>query len=495
MQLAELLKDWPCSVKGSIRQEVVRLEDTVSDVQPGDLFIARKGRKHDGKQWIHQAIERGAKAVVVDEEVFFDGFICEVPLIWVPNILQFSAYASAKLCGFPSEALTMIAITGTNGKTTVSHLIGQLLHKMKKRVMVIGTNGLYLNGEPYETDIEQLTTLQPKHLHPLLLKMVRENVEYVVFEASSMGLATYRLDECDIDIGVFLNLTEDHIEDHGSFEQYKLAKQRLAGLSKKLVLNGDDAFCRSVGVLAKRSKYYFGIKGRVDVLIQVLAEGKSDSTCCVQMADKEKVVTIPFVGDYQRSNIAAAIAVLQMLDFPFDEVMNEIPNLTLPVGRMQTFTSEQEFRVIVDYAHTADALKVVLQTVKNTTDQNIFVVFSCGGERDVAKRREMGTVASKFADHIILTTDNCRSEDPQLINQQIASGFFATQSYEVILSREAAIEAAIKRAGKGDVVVVAGKGHERTQTIGNVTTPFSDVDCVIKLIAQLDDERRCSGSG
>ena len=307
-----------------------------------------------------------------------------------------------------------------------------------------------------------------------------------------MGLATHRLDECDIDIGVFLNLTEDHIEDHGSFVQYKLAKQRLAGLSKKLVLNGDDAFCRGVGVLAKRSKCYFGIKGRVDVLIQLLAEGTNDSTCCVQMADKEKVITIPFVGDYQRSNIAAAIAVLQMLGFSFDEVMKEAPNLTLPAGRMQTFTSKCGFRVIVDYAHTADALKVVLQTMKNTTDQKLFVVFSCGGERDVAKRREMGTVASKFADHIILTTDNCRSEDPKVINQQIASGFFATQSYEVILSREAAIEAAINQAQKGDVIVVAGKGHERTQTIGNVTTPFSDIDCVKNLLARLDDEKRCS---
>ena len=209
------------------------------------------------------------------------------------------------------------------------------------------------------------------------------------------------------------------------------------------------------------------------------------------MADKEKVATIPFVGDYQRSNVAAAIAVLEMLGFSFDEVMKEVPNLTLPVGRMQTFTSEQGFRVIVDYAHTADALKVVLQTMKNTTDQKLFVVFSCGGERDVAKRREMGTVASKFADHIILTTDNCRSEDPKVINQQIASGFFATQSYEVILSREEAIEAAINKAQKGDVIVVAGKGHERTQTIGDVTTPFSDIDCVTKLLARLDDEKRC----
>ncbi|WP_431029369.1 UDP-N-acetylmuramoyl-L-alanyl-D-glutamate--2,6-diaminopimelate ligase [Lysinibacillus sp. LZ02] len=489
MQLAELLKDWPCTVKGSIREEVFRLEDVVDEVRSGDLFIARKGKKHDSKKWIKKAIESGAKAIVVDDEVFFDGCVSDIPFVWVPNILQFSAYASAKLCGFPSEALTIIAITGTNGKTTVSHLIGQLLQKMNKRVLVIGTNGVYLNGTLFNTNIEQLTTLQPKHLHPILLEAVRKNVQYVVMEASSMGLATHRLDECDIDVGVFLNLGEDHLEDHGSFEQYKLAKQRLAGLSKKIVLNGDDSFCRGVGVLAKREKRYFGIKGRVDVLLQLLAEGKAESTCCVQMANHEKVITIPFIGDYQRSNIAAAITVMDMLNFPFEDVMKEVPTLTLPIGRMQTFNSSQGFQVIVDYAHTADALKAVLQAVKNTVEQKLFVVFSCGGERDVAKRKEMGTVASKYADHIILTTDNCRSEDPEVINEQIATGFFATQSYEVILSRAEAIETALRQATEGDVIVIAGKGHERTQTIGDVTTPFSDIDYVMNLLARLDDEK------
>lgn len=491
MQLAELLKDWPCTVKGSIREEVVRIEDSLEAVRPGDLFIARKGKKYDGKKWIDQAVDRGAKAIVVDEEVFFDDFVCDVPLIWVPNILQFSAYASAKLCGFPSEVLKIVAITGTNGKTTVSHFIGQMLQKLNKRVLVIGTNGVYLNGTPYDADIEQLTTLQPKHLHPLFLKAIKENVEYVIMEASSMGLATYRLDHCDIDIGVFLNLAEDHLEDHGSFEQYKLAKQRLAGLSNKLVLNGDDSFCRSVGVLSKREKCYFGLKGRVDVLLQTLAEGKNESTCWVQTAHKERVVTVPFIGDHQRANVAAMIAVLKMLGFSFDDVMEYIPEMTLPEGRMQTFYSKQGFHVIVDYAHTADALKAVLQTVKNTFSRNVYVVFSCGGERDVAKRREMGTVASKYANHIILTTDNCRSEDPEVINRQIAAGFFATQSYEMILAREEAIEKALHLAKEGDVIVIAGKGHERTQTIGNITTPFSDIECVTSLLARLDDEKSC----
>lgn len=485
LQLAELIKDWPCTVKGSIRVDVSKVEDNVAEVQNGDIFVARKGRKYDGKAFIEEAINRGASAIVIDDEMMFDALRIQVPLIWVPNCLQFIAFASAKIYGFPSEALTIIAITGTNGKTTVSHFISQLLQQVKKRTLVIGTNGLFINGEPFNSDVELLTTLQPKHLHKLFSEALRQNVEYVVMEASSMGLASYRLDYCDIDIGVYLNLGEDHLQDHGSFEQYKLAKQRLAQLSKKLVLNGDDTFCRSVGLLSKLEKRYFGVGNRVDVQIQLLAEGKNASTCCIQTTNGEHVMTLPIVGDYQRSNIAAAIATMEILKFPLTSIAEALQTIQLPMGRMQSIAIPDHGTVIIDYAHTADALKVVLQTIKKLQPKKLSVVFSCGGERDVAKRKEMGTVASKYADYIILTTDNCRSEDPKKINEQIKEGFFSTQVYDIILDREKAITKAVEQATAGEVVVITGKGHERTQTIGNKVLPFSDIECVETLLTRL----------
>lgn len=252
MQLAELIKDWPCTVKGSVRVDVKRVEDDAREVQPGDLFVARKGRHNNGAEFIHQALARGASGIVVEDELKLDQLIAPVPIIWVPNVLKFISFASAKLLHFPSEALQVVAVTGTNGKTTVTHFIGQILQKLHKKTMVIGTNGVYLQGERTTHQLESLTTLQPKQLHRLLQEAVYQDVEYVILEASSMGLATHRLDHCHITTGVYLNLSEDHIEDHKSFENYKLAKQQLAKLSDQLVLNGDDAFCRSIGVLSKK---------------------------------------------------------------------------------------------------------------------------------------------------------------------------------------------------------------------------------------------------
>lgn len=486
MQLAELLKDWPCTVKGSIRVDISRIEDNVAEVKVGDIFVARKGRRYDGKSYIEEAVHRGASAIVVDDEVVFDALRLKIPTIWVPNCLQFIAFASAKIYGFPSEGLTIIAITGTNGKTTVSHFISQLLQHSNKRTLVIGTNGIFLNGEPFYSDVELLTTLQPKHLHKIFYEALRNDVEYVVMEASSMGLATYRLDYCDIDVGVYLNLGEDHLQDHGSFEQYKLAKQRLAQLSKKLVLNGDDTFCRSVGLLSKLEKRYFGVGNRVDVQIQLLAEGKNACTCCIQTQHGEHVITLPIVGDYQRSNIAAAIATMDILKIPFASISKALQTIQLPIGRMQSISVPNHGTVIIDYAHTADALKVVLQTLKKLQPKKLSVVFSCGGERDVTKRKEMGAVASRYADYIILTTDNCRSEDPMKINEQIKEGFFSTQAYDIILDREEAITKAVEAATENDIVLIAGKGHERTQTIGDKVLPFSDVECVERLLERLN---------
>src|SRR5690606_23397927 len=222
LQLAEILKDWPCTVKGgSIRVEVTGIEDYAQHVKPGDLFVVRKGKKSDGFQFIDLAIEKGAVGIVIDDETKLDKLKLSVPLIWVPNCLKFMSFSSAKIYRFPAEAMQVIAITGTNGKTTVSHFIGQLLKALHKKVIVIGTNGVYINGEELKEEHEQLTTLQPKHLHKILQLAVRRGIQYAVLEASSMGLSTYRLDDCAIDIGVFLNLAEDHIEDHGSYEKYK----------------------------------------------------------------------------------------------------------------------------------------------------------------------------------------------------------------------------------------------------------------------------------
>lgn len=485
MQLAELLKDWPCTVKGgSIRVEVTGIEDYAQNVKPGDLFVVRKGKKFDGFQYIDLAIEKGAVGIVIDDETKLDQMKLPVPLIWVPNCLKFLSFSSAKIYNFPAEALQIIAITGTNGKTTVSHFIGQILQALHKKVIVIGTNGVFINGEELQEDYEHLTTLQPKHLHKIFQYAVRNGVQYAVLEASSMGLSTHRLDDCAIDVGVFLNLAEDHIDEHGSYEKYKQSKQLLAQLADKLVLNGDDSFCRTVGLQAKKKKAYFGLGNRVNYQLQLLAEGAQSSTCCLQSDKGQKVFTLPFVGEHQLQNTIAAITAVSELGFPIDKICDATEHLRLPKGRLESISNHLNLSIYIDYAHTEAALRAVLKTLRKVTERELIVVFSCGGDRDQHKRIKMGAVASKYADMIYLTTDNPRSEDPTFINSQIAAGFISTQKYEIILDRAEAIEEAILSAKEGDTILIAGKGHETEQIFKDKVIYFSDYECVQSVLTK-----------
>lgn len=478
MQLAELLNDWPCTVKGSVRCEVMRIEDHASEVTAGSIFVARKGKESNGITYIPQAILNGAVAIVVDDEHYYNSAKLTVPLIWVPNTLSFLAFSSAKIHHFPAEVLTIIAVTGTNGKTTVTHLIGQLLQRLNQNVMVIGTNGVFVNGKRSFEHYQSLTTLQPKQLHALFHEAVKTGIRYVVLEASSIGLHKHRLDYCDIDIGVFLNVTEDHIEDHGSLENYKLAKQILATMAKQIIVNSDDVICRSIGFSKKGKRSFFGKGQHVDYFYQVLVEGISYTTCLVQYKDEKHVVHIPFVGDYQCANVLAAMSVLTQLEFPLEQLCHFSEELTLPEGRFERIKNDNEIDIIIDYAHTPDAMKQLLLAVKRQAKQRVIVVFSCGGNRDQAKRPKMGMIASIYADVIMLTMDNARDEDPTTINEQIQQGFSSTQVFHEILDRKQAIFAALAEAKIGDTVVILGKGHEKTQQIGKIQSEFSDHLCV-----------------
>lgn len=487
MQLSELLKDWPCTVKGSVREEVQRIEDDTRALQVGDLFVARQGKKRDGRLYIEEALQLGAAAIVVQDELLFDSLQLDVPVIWVPNALKFLAYASAKLYGFPSEAVRIIAVTGTNGKTTVTHFTSQLLGQLGEKVMVIGTNGVFVQGERVDLQVESLTTMQAKHLQAILKWAVQQQIDLVVLEASSMGLATHRLDYCQIDIGVYLNLTEDHIEDHGTFEQYKLAKQQLLTMSDSVILNGDDTFCRTIGVSTKKKKLYFGTGNHVDVQWQLLNEGPRHTDGCIQLNDAQHVITLPISGDFQVMNALAAATVVFSLGYSFEEIGEASHVLKPPAGRMDYIQNHLGVDIVIDYAHTAEAMRAILQTLHKQKHGQLIVVFSCGGERDVAKRAQMGLAASTYADYIYLTTDNPRSESPELINEHIQQGFLLHQAFEIELDRQRAIERAIRQATVHDIVAIIGKGHETTQTADNVTSPFSDYDCVQNYLALLQE--------
>lgn len=468
LYLHELLKDWPCIVEGrKFRVPIKGITEHSKRVKQGDLFIARKGDCTDGIAFIEEAIQLGAAAIVIDREISKNKLF-QVPIITVPNCLSFLAYASARLAGNPSERLTVIAVTGTNGKTTVTHFIGQMLKEAGVKAAVIGTLGLYIDGIPTPHKLPKLTTLSAEYLHPLLKECEEKDVTHIIMEASSMGLEMERLAYCHIDIGVLLNISEDHYDEHGSKEAYIKAKQRLFGMAKEMIVNCDDPICMEMVGDKKQKVVMFGKSDQAQ--FQLISKEKD---CYIRTPLSRTKLTYQTMEEFNRLNVLSAISTLSVLGIDNRKYEHAICKLKLPEGRMQKIEKDG-ISVIVDYAHTPDALKLVLETIHATYTGGIIVVFGCGGNRDKGKRKKMGKVAGDYATKIMITSDNPRREDPMKIIDEIAAGIQTVTSYKKIIDRKKAIEYALSIARKGDVILIAGKGHEKTQEIDGQIFPFSD---------------------
>lgn len=485
MILAELLKEWPCELEcGSIRAEIKGITDRASDVKPGDLFVARKGKKYDGWDYKDLAIQNGATAIVHNRyEAKVD---LQIPVIWVPNCSTFLSYASKKIYGAFDEKLTIIAVTGTNGKTTVTHLIGQLLQSMNVKVGVIGTVGLFINGKKQDVILEPLTTPLATELYRIFAYCVHQGVTHIVMEASSLALSEHRLDDCNINIGVYLNVSRDHYEEHGGEKYYLAAKKRLCLFSEKIIVNIDDPFCKQL-LLEYPNVKSFGKNILADCSIIHEYNTQNGTKLLMQKEDIPIDIMIPFQGEYLQYNILAAIAVITELGFSLSEIAKHTSKLTLPAGRMQEIPNSLGIRIFIDYAHTPSALEALLKSLRQQTLNNLSVVFGCGGDRDQGKRFEMGAVAEMFADMIWLTDDNPRSESASTIINSIAKGIL-TKPYNIEHNRKKAIQQAIYSCKQGDILVIAGKGHEEGQIIAGKILPFSDEKVVRDILSNMNSE-------
>lgn len=458
--LSEILKDWPCTVSGSVGVPISGITERSGNVNEGFIFVARKGACDDGILHVHEAIERGAVAIVVDRNEYENYSAAqEITMITVPDGRKFISHASAKLAGNPSEAMTIIAVTGTNGKTTVTHFIGQLLTMLGEQAAVIGTTGLFMNGRKVHLDAPEMTTLPAEFLHSMMKKCLEAGMDYIVMEASSLGLSTSRLDHCDIDIGVFLNIGVDHYEEHGSKEAYIAAKKRLVTMARNLVVNADDQQCVGLVDCADRPVHYFN---------ELMAGGKM-IPCDLYPTD------LP--GKHNRLNALAAVTVMQILGYDQLDVLPLCSELQLPEGRLQRLNGGGEVTVFIDYAHTPDALQTVLASLTDETAGELITVFGCGGNRDRGKRPQMGMVAAMYSTKVFITTDNPRNEEPSSIIEEILAGIsYEKEKIIVEMDRKKAIEKAVLYAKDGDTVLIAGKGHEKTQQIGQELLTFSDFD-------------------
>ena len=447
--------------------------DDSRQVRPGDLFLAYPGDLADGRSYIADAIARGAAAVLWQA----GGDFAWNPAWTVANLQTAGLRSLAgplahAVCGAPSERLSLIAVTGTNGKTTVTQFLAQAL---APRCAVIGTLGAGFPGSLVETGF---TTPEATTLMRLLASFADEGATACALEASSIGIEEGRLNGARVDVAVFTNFTRDHLDYHGSMEAYAAAKQRLfawPGLRSAVINLDDEAGARMVARTSARRVIAYGI-GQGDVRAEDLAATASGQRFELVLPDGRTEVVTPLLGRYNVSNLLAVAAVLHDAGFVPAEVARRLGTLVAPPGRMERVGGIGEPLVVIDYAHTPDALENVLVTLRGVAEARsgqLWALFGCGGDRDPGKRPEMGAVAARLADRVVVTSDNPRGEDPARIIAAILAG--ATGATAEV-DRALAITRAVAEADARDVIVLAGKGHEAYQEAGGVRTPFSDIE-------------------
>ncbi|HUV05204.1 MAG TPA: UDP-N-acetylmuramoyl-L-alanyl-D-glutamate--2,6-diaminopimelate ligase [Armatimonadota bacterium] len=455
-------------------------------VTAGALFVSTRGQQFDGHDFVDEALHSGACAVMADDPKRIEAFRLDVPLIAVPDTRRALPILANHFFGYPSRRLKLVGVTGTKGKTTTTYLIEGVLRQAGLSAGVIGTLGARIRGAPVPLE---RTTPEAVELQGLLASMVSEGVAAAAMEVSSHALAMHRTDGCEYDVGVFTNLTHDHLDFHGSIEDYLETKLMLFDsyprASKKpftAVINADDPRSERVCRATYGDILTFGIRNPADVQgtnVSVNAKGVSFLVLCPA---GQFHVALSLGGIFNVYNSLAAIGAALSLGVEAEQIKSGLESIRAVDGRFESVDCGQDFAVIVDYAHSPDSLENVLKSARELTRGRLILVFGCGGDRDKMKRPVMGKIASDLADLCIVTSDNPRSEEPQAIINEIVAGMDERASVEAIVDRLEAIKRALDAAGAGDLVLVAGKGHETYQIFKDRTVHFDDREVVRELL-------------
>lgn len=458
------------------------------NTRPGDLFLAIPGFRADGRQHIADAVSRGAVAVAYEAENAPADLMASMPEVVAIPVRHLGAQLSAiagRFHGDPSRSLRLIGVTGTNGKTSVSQLLAQALDRLGERCGIIGTLGTGFHGELTRS---LYTTPDALGVQEALANLKQAEAKAVAMEVSSHGLEQGRVAALDFDTAVFTNLSRDHLDYHGTMQAYGEAKSRLFNMPglKCRVINIDDAFGRTLAQQAHDSQ-----------LITYSLEDDRAALYCPQArfddqgiqahlvtAQGESTLRSPLLGRFNLSNLLAVVGALLGMDYPLDEILAVLPQLQPPPGRMQRLGGQDQPLVIIDYAHTPDALEKVLTALRpHASAGKLYCLFGCGGDRDRGKRPLMAAVAERLADEVLVTDDNPRSEDPASIRAEICQGFQQVDEGRSVAGRAEAIAQVIARSQAGDVVLLAGKGHEDYQEVQGVRHPFSDYEEAAKALS------------
>jgi UDP-N-acetylmuramoyl-L-alanyl-D-glutamate--2,6-diaminopimelate ligase len=456
-------------------------------VKPGDLFFALRGAKDDGAKHVRQAVERGAVAVVAETTSPEAG--PGAPWIRVGDARRAMGLVAREWFGRPDEAMTLVGITGTKGKTTVAYLVESIVRAAGRNAGRIGTVGYAFGGREIQAS---RTTPEATDLYELLAAMRDAGTEIVAMEVSSHALALHRVAGARFPVAAFLNLGRDHLEFHGGSEAYFEAKASLfdrLGPGDTAVLPTDDPRGNLLASRTTARRLTFGHGEEADVRIDVEISGVAGSTARLTTPRGAIEVRTTLPGGFNVLNAAAAAACGIALGFDAASIAAGIGALPSVPGRLEPITSGQPFAVFVDYAHTEESLTAAVDAVRRLTAGRLLVVFGCGGDRDRGKRFGMGAAVASRADRVVVTSDNPRNEDPEAILREVEAGVLSVSGAAArstfLVDRAEAIRLALHEAGPGDAVVIAGKGHETTQTIGGRVEPFDDREVARRELGRL----------
>ncbi|MGM9974873.1 MAG: UDP-N-acetylmuramoyl-L-alanyl-D-glutamate--2,6-diaminopimelate ligase [Clostridiaceae bacterium] len=485
MKLIRLIENLnTIEIKGNLKIDINGIAYNSNEAKDKYIFVAIDGLKKDGNQYIKAAISKGVKVIVTSRDIVAPE---DITVIKVKDTRIALSCLSAAFYGEPSKALELIGITGTNGKTTTTYFVKSILDACNLNTSLIGTIGTIISGKH---SYSSYTTPESLELHEMFNNMVQKKVDACVMEVSSHAIGLSRVDHCSFNIGVFTNLTHEHLDFHGNMENYYNTKKQLFYKTKDFnIVNIDDPY----GIRLAKEIFHngaklltYGINNAADITADNIAIYESFSECTINTPDESTIVRIKHPGIYNIYNALAAVACGYALGIDLEYIKEGLEAVTKVPGRFELIPTNRNINIIIDYAHTPDGFEKVLGTINKFYEGRKIIVFGCVGERDRTKRRVMGEIAEQYCDLCVLTTDNCRSEDPEKIIDDIKQGFKnGSSSYVEILDRAEAIRHAILHSIDRDTIIITGKGHEHRQIIGNSVMDFNEKEIIKRALEEI----------
>lgn len=472
MKLYELLDGVEVLGGYPLNPEISSVTDDSRKVRNSSVFVCVKGKKNDGHDYARKALERGAAVVICDHNIGIRNCIV------VENTREAYALMCANYYGNCHRKLKMIGVTGTNGKTTTTFIIKKILEENGYKVGVVGTVDVMIGNEKYPSDY---TTPNPSVLHRYLYMMKMAGCDVCIIEASSQALSQERTYGIHFDIGVFTNLTREHLDYHGSMEEYAKAKAILMRNSSVCIINADDSFAEMMKRNAAEKVVTFAIDGNADIKAENVKLNHGGVVYTLACESGRYEIAYDVIGKFSVYNSLAALAVGIVMKVDMKRAVRAVAEMKTVRGRIEKIPNNRNIHILIDFAHTPDSLENVLKTVRDIYDKRIITVFGCGGDRDRTKRPLMGRIACKYSDLVYVTSDNPRTEDPERIIDDIV-GNIDKNNYIRTADRTQAIKAAIVEAEPGDTVLIAGKGHERYQILGTEKIHYDEREIVKQIL-------------